>query len=138
MNKIKTIDGLAVYIKPGTYELSSAVENKYISTGFWPYNTRFIVEKNSFQLSDMQTAYDYYTMRQIGKKRVLINSYETDKWNSLVTFFQPTINYDMDDFLYKIGGYMPSTILTELESIGKITRSDIEQIAINRLEKIFG
>lgn len=78
---IDTIDGVALRIASGIYELSEPVYH-------WLEGERFVVEKHTEHIGE-QTAYQYYTIRRFNRRLYQAKSYETEKWNALVSRFVP-------------------------------------------------
>ena len=87
-NKIRTIDGKAIYKAPGTYELHDPIPNPFVFRGYWPANTRFVVERHVDKIGD-QNAYEHYSIRLDTHDRPIVKSYQHEKWNYLVTRLTP-------------------------------------------------
>jgi hypothetical protein len=96
--RIRTLDGRAIHIDPGVYQLSrplhiprtSKREDKanFAGRDWWPAGELFIINKQ-IDVIGGQTAFQYYTVNRFGSDYCQIKSYESERWNMLIAFLKP-------------------------------------------------
>lgn len=121
-NKIRTIDGKALYLAPGLYELHQPIPNIHVPKGYWDAGTRFVIVRHINKIGD-QMAYEHYSISVAGNKKYLIDSYQTEKWNFLATKLIP-VQDNLEEFVAH-GEIPPLYVLDQLEQSGVISRDDI-------------
>lgn len=129
--KNRTIDGNAIYLAAGLYELREHFINPYVPQGYWSAGTRFIIERHIDKIGQ-QNAYEHFSLRLAGNNKYLIKSYQ-DEWNKLISCLI-LVTDDIEKFM-KREKIPPLYILDQLEQNGKITRNDIRR-AIEEREKL--
>lgn len=111
--KIKTrmIDGKALYIPIGIYQLVEPLENPYCDGGFWPEDARFVVGRHVDKIGD-QNAYEHYSIRLVGSKRYLVKSYQYASWNTFASRFR-LVTDDINGYV-SFGEIPPLSVLDQL------------------------
>lgn len=128
----RTING-AIYLKPGLYELAADFPNNYVSLGYWPAGTRFVIERHVEKIGD-QDPFEYLTARLAGGNITLIATYRNYQWNVLATRLCAAKD-DIEDFIVH-GEIPPLYVLDQLEQSGRISRDDIGQAIEERRQLV--
>jgi len=108
-NKVRTIDGKAIYLSPGLYEANELIPNPHLTMGHWPKGIRFIVERHIDKIGD-QNAYEHFSIRLADSKKYLVKSYQSEKWNPIASKLRAMT----DDLDVHQGEILPLSILDQL------------------------
>lgn len=123
-HRIRTIDGKALYLSPGLYELNNSFPCPYPVSGYFPAGTRLVVGRQLDKIG-AQNTYEYFSSRLVGNKNYLANSYQTKDWNAADSRLL-AITDDLGTFVGD-GEVPPLFILDQLEQTGRITREDMRR-----------
>jgi len=112
----------AIYLKPGLYELIVDSPNSYVSRGYWPAGTRFVVE-HCIQKYEDQDSFEYLIVRLASSQKILTATYQNIQWNALAIRLVAAKD-DIEEFIIQ-GDIPPLYVLDQLEQTGRISREDI-------------
>lgn len=125
INGYVRVNGGAMYVPPGVYELHDTINNPKAPDLCWRKGEKFIVKKNEVKISDR--SHEYYTLHRVNGNVIQASSYETDNWNRIAGFLYvvESKNNDIHRFINRLGAAELSGILSILEETGRITRGQI-------------